>query len=355
MHVAVLADSRFSLAEPFAGGMQSMTWHLVRGLRARGVEVSLFAGPGTDPELQAHVLPVRPVTLSPAARNDVSMPPEEWMQQHQAYLRLMIELSHRDDVDVVHNNSLHYLPVAMAELLQAPVLTTLHTPPTPWLEPAVAHCDPARTHFAAVSEHTQAQWSHVCEPVVVPNGVGLDAWPLGGGGSELVWSGRLVPEKGAHHAIEIARRAGRRIRLAGPVSDPDYWHHEVRPRLGSGAEYVGHLRQVELAELVGRSAASLVTPLWEEPYGLVAAESLACGTPVVGYARGGVPGVVDPSSSRLVRGGDMDAAANAVDEAVTLPRDAARAWAERWCSVEVMVDRYLAVYERLLQRHRLVA
>jgi glycosyltransferase involved in cell wall biosynthesis len=290
-------------------------------LRTRGVAVSLFAGPGTDPMLRAEELPVRRTELSPAARNDVSMPPEEWMEQHQAYLRLMVELSRRRDVDLVHNNSLHYLPVAMAELLDVPVLTTLHTPPTPWLEPAVAQGDPASNHYAAVSRCTARQWSHVAAASTVRNGVDLAGWPEGPGGDELVWFGRMVPEKGAHHAVEIARRAGRRLRLAGPLSDPDYWSREVKPRLGRHAEYVGHLRQAELAALVGASGAGLVTPQWEEPYGLVVAEALACGTPVVGYARGGVPEVAGPGCSRLVAPDDVEAAAAAVDEAT--PADTA--------------------------------
>ena len=355
MRVVVIADSRYPLAEPFAGGMQAMTWHLVRGLRARGIEVVLFAGPGTDTDLHAEVLPVRRTALSPASRNDVSMPPEEWMEQHQAYLRLMIELSRRADVDIVHNNSLHYLPVAMAELLGAAVVTTLHTPPTPWLEPAVAQCDRSRNHFVAVSDHTARLWRHVTAAVTVPNGVDVARWPEGAGGDDLVWFGRMVPEKGAHHAVEIARRSGRRITLAGPLSDADYWRDEVRPRLGRHAEYAGHLRQRELAELVGGSAAALVTPRWDEPYGLVAAEALACGTPVVAYARGGIPEVTGPTCSRLVPGDDLSAAAAAVDEAVALPRAAARDWARRHCSFDAVVGRYLAVYESVLGRRRLVA
>lgn len=354
MHVVVVADARYPLAEPFAGGMQSMTWHLVRGLRARGVEVSLFAAPGTDPGLQAVTLPVRPVTLSPAARNDVSMPPVEWMEQHHAYLRLMLQLAHRDDVDIVHNNSLHYLPVAMAEAVGRPVVTTLHTPPTPWLEPAVEVADPGCNHYVAVSRHTAGLWRHVADAAVVPNGVDLSRWPQGRGGPDLVWFGRLVPEKGAHHAIEIARRAGRRLRLAGPLADPDYWDEVVEPRLGRDAEYVGHLRQDEIAVLVGDSAVALVTPLWDEPYGLVVAEAMACGTPVVGYDRGGVPEVAGPGA-HLVAPGDVGAAACAVDDAVGSPRAAARAWATEHCSVDAMVGSYLEVYDRVLGRTQLVA
>lgn len=350
MHVVVVADSRYPIAEPFAGGMQAMTWHLVRGLRARGVDVTLFAGPGSDSSLDARTLEVGPVLVSETARSDVSMPPEAWLEQHHAYLRLVVELAGRPDVDVVHNNSLHPLPVASSPLIPAPVLTTLHTPPTPWLEPAVQHSEDPSDHFVAVSHYTARQWRHAVDAGVVANGIDVDLWPAGPGGEDLVWSGRIVPEKAPHLAIEIARRAGRRLLLAGPRPDPDYWRRAVLPRLDHRAHYVGHLAQAELARLVGGSAAALVTPVWEEPYGLVGAEALSCGTPVVGFARGGLTEMLDPSCSRLVASDDVGAAAAAVEEAAALDRERVRRYALTTCSLTAMVERYLALYERLARR-----
>jgi glycosyltransferase involved in cell wall biosynthesis len=321
--------------------MQSLTWHLIEGLRERGVRLSVFAGPGSDPRLRATTIDVRTADLSAAARQDVSMQPEEWVEQHHAYLQLMLGLARRDDIDVVHNNSLHYLPVAMAETLEVPVVTTLHTPPTPWLEPAIRLADPRLARFVAVSRHTAGMWSHVADPDVIPNGVDPRRWRYGAGGPDLVWVGRIAPEKAPHLALDIARAAGRRIRVAGPITDRAYWDAEVQPRLGDGADYVGHLRQRELSTLLGASALCLVTPSWDEPYGLVAAEALASGTPVLGFARGGLPEVVDGSCARLVAADDVQAAAALVPEAAALSRGAARRHAVRHCSVDRMVDSYL--------------
>ncbi len=344
MHVVILASANYPLRQPFAGGLESLTWELVGGLRRRDVDVTVFAGPGSDPHLGARDLTVRPLELSPAAREDVSMPPERWLREHHAYLQVMLELQGRRDVDVVHNNSLHYLPVALSAVSGAPVVTTLHTPPTPWLEPAVGLADPVRARFVAVSAHTARQWRHATSAAVVRNGVDVERWAEGPGGEDLAWFGRFVPEKAPHDAIRIAAASGRRVRLAGPVADPAYFAEKVRPLLGRDAEYVGHLDVPALVALVGSSAATLVTPAWDEPYGLVAAESLACGTPVLGYDRGGLGEIVVPGTGVLVPGGDVASAADAAGRVAGLDRARCREHARRSCSLDRMIDAYLDVY-----------
>ena len=344
MRIGLIASVRFPVSEPFAGGLEAHTWSLAHGLRARGHDVTVFAAPGSDPALGVRELPVQFPVVSAAARADVSMTPEWWLQEHHAYLSLMLDLADTG-LDVVHNNSLHYLPVAMAASLRVPVVTALHTPPTPWLESAIQAPRRCPVVFAAVSEHTARAWRHlVPDATVVRNGVDTARWVQGAGGDAAVWSGRLVPEKGAHLAVRAARVAGVPLRLAGPLLDRSWFDTCVAPWLGGDVEYVGHLRTDELLALVGGSAASLVTPCWEEPYGLVVAESLACGTPVAGFARGALPELVDAACARLVAPDNVPALAVALAEAVTLDRDAARSRAVSTCSVEAMIDGYEDLY-----------
>ena len=145
MRICVIASSRHPISEPFAGGLEAWTHALVTQLDARGHDVTLFAAPGSDPSLPATAWPVEVFSASAAAREDVHAPAAAWMEEHHAYLALMLGLGNGPSAfDLVHNSSLHHLPVAMAPSLAIPLVTTLHTPPVPWLESAVTLRLPAK-------------------------------------------------------------------------------------------------------------------------------------------------------------------------------------------------------------------
>lgn len=350
LRVALIASARFPISEPFAGGLEAHTWWLAHALHRRGHHVELFAAPGSDPALGARELPVRRSVLSDAARSDASMPSAMWMEEHHAYLGLMLDLARDGEhrFDVVHNNSLHHLPVAMASALHVPVVTTLHTPPTPWLESAITAQDSCPVTFTAVSRFTADAWrATVPSARVVRNGIDTDFWRPGPGGGGLVWSGRLVPEKAAHLAIESARAAGMTLRIAGPISDRAYFTDRIEPLLGQDVRYVGHLDRRELADLLGSASAAMVTPDWDEPYGLVVAEALACGTPVCGFDRGALPEILTPDCGLLAPPGDVEALAELIPRAMELDRRDARRRAEQFCSLDRTADAYTDLYEEV--------
>jgi glycosyltransferase involved in cell wall biosynthesis len=351
LRIALLASARHPIAEPFEGGLEAHTWTLTHALQERGHHVTLFAGPGSDRRLGAHELPVQWPRLSRAARADDSMTASAFMAEHHAYLQVMLTAAQDDRrFDIVHNNSLHYLPVAMAGSSRVPVLTTLHTPPTPWLESA-AQLNRRQVTFVAVSAHTARAWQPAVGRVgVIPNGIDLARWAMGPGGGPLVWFGRLAPEKGADLALRAARSAGLALDVAGPIADERFFRRFVEPLLDHRRRYVGHLKGGPLAELVATASATLVTPRWDEPFGLVVAESLACGTPVAAFARGAVSDLVDRSCGVLARPDDVADLAAAARDAILLPRHLARRRAVTEWSHVAMVDRYCALYAHLAAR-----
>ena len=259
--------------------------------------------------------------------------------------------------DVISNHCLHPLPIRRSAELGVPMVTTLHTPPDPAFVAAHLAAGAAGSAFLSVSEFTRREWFRAgVHSDVLPNGVDPAAWPEGGGGDALVWFGRIVPEKAPHLAVEVARRLGRRLTIAGRIGDRAYAEGVLFPLLDDDISYVGPLAPSRLAELVGRGAATLSTPAWAEPFGLVAPESLMCGTPVVSFAVGGVPEIAARTlGMEIVAPGDLDAMADRtaylIERTQTDPsfRTRIRAGAGRRFSLNARIsaleDRFLQLVE----------
>ncbi|MDT0631500.1 glycosyltransferase [Rubrivirga sp. S365] len=357
LRVALIGSARYAFREPYVGGVAAHVVGLARGLAERGHDVTLFAPEGSDAGGGVRTVPfcaASGLDYSAAARGDVSMLAEPFMREHHAALALMLGLQRGTwgRFDVVHNHSLHHLPIGMAPAVDAAHLTTLHSPPTPWQESAFA-CLPERDRPAAVtvSATNRALWRPSLPSCgVVPNGVDLGRWTFSDRPAPdlAVWAGRLVPEKGPHLAIDAARAAGLRLRLVGPAYDASYYDAEIAPRLGADVDVVGHASHADLARHYGAAAVALSTARWEEPYGLTLVEALACGTPVAAFRRGAAPELLTRATGRLAAPDDAADLARAAREAAALDRRACRAWAEAHASERAMIDRYLALYRRLV-------
>lgn len=349
MRIGVIAHLKYPIAEPFAGGLEMHTHLLCRQLRLNGHDVTLFAATLSDPALGLEAIceQTEIAKVGTAEAGDVA-----FFREHHAYLSLMSRLR-RSSFDVIHNNSLHYLPVSMAETLPMPMVTTLHTPPFCWLESGIREASAPFARFVGVSEAMREQWSPV-RPIdqVILNGIDLERFPWRARHDEpghLIWYGRIVPEKGLHLALDAAALAGIALRFAGPILDQAYFDAEIAPRLTRETTYLGHLDHETLSKEIGQAAAFVCTPRWDEPYGLVVAEALACGTPVAAFARGAIPEILTPDCGALARADDVQDLARAIVRAVGLSRSACRARAEAACDVRRMITAYEGLYGEMIQ------
>ncbi|SES17478.1 glycosyltransferase family 4 protein [Sphingobium sp. YR768] len=350
MRIGIIAHLKHPIAEPFAGGLEMHTHLLARSLRDRGHAVTLFASSKSEPEIGLEAICAETAIQAVGTTEATDVP---FFREHHAYLSLMNDLRHRN-FDIIHNNSLHYLPVAMADSLPMPMVTTLHTPPFCWLESGIRLCTGRNHNFVAVSRSVAGLWKHVTQSdTVIWNGIDLQKFafhPQPDADPYLVWYGRIVPEKGLHLAIEAARQVGLPLKIAGPILDEDYYRTNIAPALGEDAIHVGHLAHQELARLVGGAQAFLCTPMWDEPYGLVVAEALASGVPVAAFARGAIPEILDATCGVLATPDDVASLAHAVLSALTLDRRACRTRAEDMCDADHMVDHYEALYQRQIDQ-----
>lgn len=342
MRVLQIAPPWFPVPPTGYGGIEWIVSSLADGLTALGHDVTLVAN--GDSETSAELVSAFDGS-KPHRLGDL------WMDAAHAVTAYL----HANDVDVIHDHTGVIGPaIAAAGGLRTPVVNTLHGPWTrdnAILYRTISH----RVALTAISHDQAARAPEgVRVSAVVHNGIELDAYPVGRDRDDfLLFVGRASHEKGPEVAIEVARRTGRALVMAMKVNEPDehrYLEEVVRPAM-EGVEVdlrtaVGH---EEKADLMMRAHAVVVPIGWDEPFGLVMAESAACGAPVIAFRRGAAPELVlDGISGHLVPPGDVDAMADAVDRVEHLDPLDCRAWAEGRFSSRRMVRRYLRVYEELL-------
>jgi glycosyltransferase involved in cell wall biosynthesis len=333
MRIGIIAHNKYALAEPMFGGLEAFTYDLALALKARGHHVMLFGVIGSSEQLGLISC------FSPSSSTDYGM--EDFSARaHHEYLALMLGID-QYGLDVIFNNSLHYVPPTMATLVKTPMLTVLHTPPIIELEQAYSHPN-VGGYLCSPSHANVRSWGALitdCE--IIPNAVDLDLWkPRGKKSADAIWSGRIVPEKGLHLAIDAARVAHINLRIAGPISDIPYYEQYIRPRLSDGVTYLGHLPRPVLALEVAAASVAVVTPRWEEPFGLVVAEAIACGTPVAGFSRGALTELVTPDVGVLAEPDDVVGLAQAIRAALKLDPSQCRSIAETRWSFDAHVSRY---------------
>ncbi|ROP32941.1 glycosyltransferase involved in cell wall biosynthesis [Couchioplanes caeruleus] len=314
------------------GPWELITSLLAEGLTARGVDVTLFA------TLDSVTKATLDGVVSRGYEEDPDIDGRVWEALHVGYA-----LERSGDFDLVHNH-LDWLPLAFSGHCRAPMLTTIHGFSGPNILPAYRR---ARSAFVSISDADRSPYLDYAGTVY--HGVDLDDLPFtADGGDGLVCFGRIHPDKGTHAAVEIARRAGRRLTLCGIVQDERYFRDQVEPHIdGEAVVYLGSVGPEDRARILGGSAALLHPIRFAEPFGLSVVESMICGTPVVAYPRGSMPEVVDEGlTGRLVDG--VDEAVAAVEGIGRLDRAACRARARSRFSADRMVEDYLKIYREII-------
>src|SRR6266576_647216 len=301
MKLAMLAPIAWRTPPKHYGPWESIASLLTEGLVARGVDVTLFA------TLDSVTAAVLDGVCPHGYAEDAQLDGRVWEALHVSHA-----LARSGEFELVHNH-LDWLPLAFGEHARAPMVTTIHGFSGAGILPAYTR---SRSAFVAISDSDR--YAGLDYAATIHHGIDLRMLPYRAtGGDSLVSFGRIHPDKGTADAIEIARRAGRRLVICGIVQDERYFADAVEPHV-------------------------------DEPFGLSVVEAMACGTPVVAYRRGSMTEVVDEGVTGYLAH-DIESSVDAVRAAVRLDRSVVHARAVARFGADRMVEDYLRTYEALLK------
>ena len=344
MRILQIAPLWERVPPPAYGGTEAVVHLLVEELVRMGHDVTLAAS--GDSQTSARLQACYPQSLRSAKHIQDKT---TYSLEHAAF-----SLRHGATYDVIHNHAGHEVMTMARFVSQVPMLTTMHC-----LIPEDMRIiwDNYGGYYNAISAAQKAALppSRCGEFAgIVYNGIDVASFPFQARKEDhLLFLSRIAPEKDPVTAIEVARRTGRRLVLAGKVdpADKDYFHAKVEPLIdGSQVIFVGEAN-AETKRGLYRRAAALILPLaWEEPFGLVLAESLACGTPVITFKRGAAPEIVDHEQTGYVVS-NTDEMVESVARLGEIDPAACRRAMEARFDQSTMARNYLRTYQHVIDRH----
>jgi glycosyltransferase involved in cell wall biosynthesis len=343
MKIAQVAPLAESVPPKLYGGTERIVSYLTEELVRQGHDVTLFASGDSVTAASLHATVPQALRLTPTIRDTSAC----------AALQLEAVRQRSQQFDVIHfHTDFQHLPLVRALGLGNALTTTHGRLDLPEYIPLFEEFGDAA--LVSISDQQRAPLNRCHWLGTIPHGLPLDVCRFHPAptGDYVAFLGRFSPEKRPDRAIEIARRAGMRIRLAAKVDDADrkYFIERIEPLLAQPhVEYVGEICEREKCEFLGNARALLFPIDWPEPFGLVMIEAMSCGTPCVAWRAGSVPEIIQEGVSGFIVD-SLDAAAAALQRAAQLDRRAVRHCFERRFSVERMTRDYVEIYRRIAAR-----
>jgi glycosyltransferase involved in cell wall biosynthesis len=336
MRIAMLAPIAWRTPPRHYGPWELVTSLLTEALVAKGVDVTLFA------TLDSVTAAKREGVVPAPYNEDVSIDAKVWEHRHLAHL-----FERAGNFDIIHNQA-DFPAHAFANLTPTPIVTTIHGFSSDRILPMYEPYQD-RVHFVAISEadrHPRLRYA-----ATIHHGIPVETFPFSpGGGEDLLFFGRIHPDKGAAEAIAVARASGRPLHIYGIVQDERYHRERVSPHVDAArVHYHGAVGGERRLAALGKARALLHLINFDEPFGLSVVEAMACGTPVVAMRRGSMAELIeDGVTGFLVDSEDEAVAAIArIDE---IDRRKVRERAASRFSVQRMADDYIGLYRAILER-----
>lgn len=326
------------------GGTERVAYALTEELVARGHEVTLFAT--GDSITSAHLKYIHPKSLREAGVKNLYgySGHNSWTLAHVGYA---YEMQHM--FDIIHDHT-DFASFALAHCSKTPVVVTLHNVISP--EDRLLFDHLSNPYYVLISQ-AQGKYLRKDHTVgVVHNGLDLGSYPFSSQhDGYLLYVGQLTPFKGAHRAVQIARRTGLPLILAAKLEDQyrNYFDTQIKPYLNQKIVWIGEVNEAQRNSLMKKALCFLHPISWREPFGLTLIEAMACGCPVVAYNSGSIPEIVWHKKTGYVVN-SIDEAVQAVGRIDRIDRALCRSHVLKHFSTQIMTDEYEAVYSRILDQ-----
>ena len=332
--IAVLSPVAWRTPPERYGAWETVASNIAEGLVARGWDVTLFASADSITKARLHAVVPKGYEEDPEADAKVA-----------EYLHLSEMFEHAAEFDLIHSHY-DFMALSFSRLVKTPLLTTIHGFSSPKIMPVYKKYRDG--NFVSISESDRAAGLNYLATVY--NGIDLLLYPLvEKAGDDLIFLGRIHPDKGTHLAIEVAQLSGRRLVIAGIIQDERYFREQVEPHLDDDRiRYIGPVDNSGKNRLFARACALLHLNTIPERFGLVLAEANAAGVPVIAMDLGSCREVIaDGVTGYLVN--NVAEAAGAIDRLAAIDRKACRSRVENHFSIATMVAGYEQVYAGIFE------
>lgn len=339
MQIAMLAPIAWRTPPRHYGPWENVASLLTEGLVARGHEVTLFATVDSQTSGTLRVVCPR------GYEEDRSLIPKVWECLHISEL-----FEHADAYDMIHNH-FDFLPLTYTGLTTTPVVTTIHGFSSPGILPVYKKYN-GKAFYVSISDADRSPDLDYIK--TIHHGIDIKQFDFQPAPDNyLLFFGRIHHDKGARQAIEIAGACKKKLILAGIIQDQAYFDQYVAPHLDNDKViYAGSAGPVERNRLLGKACALLHPIQFDEPFGLSVIESMACGTPVIAFDRGSMPELIENGKSGYLVN-NVDETIEAVERIKEIDRAYCRRHVESHFTVDRMINRYIQVYEMILDAERL--
>ena len=334
--VAILSPVAWRTPPRQYGAWETVASNIAEGLVDRGWDVTLFATRDSVTRAHLHAVVDRGYEEDRTADPKVA-----------EYLHISEVFEHAQRFDLIHSHY-DFMALAYTRLVETPVLTTVHGFSSPRIMPVY---DKYRDgYFVSISDSDRAPDLNYLATVY--NGIDLALYPLRKtAGEDLIFIGRIHPDKGVHLAIETARQSGRRLLIAGIVQDAPYFQDKIQPHLNDQIRYLGPVGVEEKNALFAKAFALLHLNTIPERFGLVLAEANAAGVPVIAMDLGSCREVIEHRVTGFLVN-DVAGAVKALEAVPTLEDIACRRRVEERFSIATMVEAYARVYATIFELER---